>query len=51
MHAVKDSSLRIVHFRRLVFPLGNRLIIYKEQHNEIGPWRAERKVERNQDCL
>jgi len=25
-------------------PLGKRLIIHKEQHKEIGAWRAERKA-------
>ena len=26
------------------FPLGNRLIIHKEQCKEIGAWRVERKA-------
>ena len=44
MHVVKDSSLRIAQFGRFVFPLGNKKIIHKEQHKEIGAWRAEMKV-------
>ena len=44
MHAVKDSSLRIAQFWRIGFPLAKRQIIHKEQHKEIGAWRAERKA-------
>ena len=28
----------------MVFPLGNRLIIHKEQRKEIGAWRVESKA-------
>ena len=44
MHEVNDSSLRISQFWRLLFPLGNRLIIQKEQCKEIWAWRVERKA-------